>query len=428
MRNFLLVGHTSSHNRGCEALTRSTITILRKQFPEAKITVAALYPEDESPLTNNIPGLQIIPGLNRVSSVTGEYPFSHRMLKFVKNVLPYGISILHDSNIGWKAILPQARPKSEAGFSRVRHLKAAMLEADAVILLGADLYNIENYFPPVYAMEVMEYAQLLGRKTIIWSASIWQFNRKWVERRVKDILCGVNLIAARDKETIAYLAKLGINKNVVFVPDSAFLLEPKITSRTGLPWLPKPQLVVGFNGSDFIYYYLQKRKYREFITDIIHFFQFIIDNFGCSIVFIPNDGYPGAQEREFLFEIESMITRRESVYMIPPGLDAAEIKAVISQCDIFLGMKFHPTIFSLSQGIPTLGMYYSPKFIGLHKSIFEHTDYLIHYKDVSFDALMLKFKQIKEDKEKIQQILRRRIPKIEAELLIAGNHLENLFA
>ncbi|MDO8661724.1 MAG: polysaccharide pyruvyl transferase family protein [Candidatus Omnitrophota bacterium] len=428
MNNFLIVGHTSSHNRGCEALARSTITILRKQFPAAKITVAALYPEGESPLINNITGLEIIPGFNRVSSVIGKYPFSHRILKFVKNILPYGIVALHDRNIGWKAMLPQARPKSETGFSRVRHLKAAMLEADAVILLGADLYNIENYFPPVYAMEVMEYAQLLGRKTVIWGASIWQFNRRWVERRVRDILCRANLVTARDEMTIDYLSKLGIKKNTVLVPDSAFLLQPRLTSRTGLPWTLKPQLVVGFNGSDFIYYYLQKRTYRKCIIDIIKFFQFIIDNFGCRIVFVPNDGYPGAQEREFLFEINSMIARRESVYMVPPGLDASEIKAVIGQCDIFLGMKFHPTIFSLSQGIPTLGMYYSPKFIGLHQSIFGHTDYLIHYNDISFDLLMLKFQQVKDDKDKIQQILRRRVPEIEAELFNAGKHLENLFA
>lgn len=424
--HFLFVGHSSSHNRGCEALIRSAVIILREQFPGAKVTVAASYPEHEASLMYDITNLQIIPGYNKISNVVGSYTFSYALLNCINYLIPRGVLTFYARKIGFKPILPQLRPKSEGGFLRVNHLKKAMLEADAVILLCGDLYNVENYSTSLYTMEVMEYAQLLRCKTIIWSASIWKFKRKWIEKRIKDILVKTDLIVARDVITVDYLFSLGIKKNVVLGSDCAFLLPRKKSIRTTLPWMPKPPLVIGLNGSDLICYYLTKRKYRKFIADIVYFCQFLVDNFGCHIVFIPHDGHPGAQERDFLFEIELMVNRQKNVYMIPVGLDATEIKDVIGQCDVFIGMRYHPTIASLSQLVPTLSMYYSQKFIGLHKFIFGHTDHLIHYKEVSYDLLILKFKQILKNKSEIQLYLEKRIPELQTQCRLVGRYLKEL--
>ncbi len=424
--NFLLVGHWSSLNRGSEAILRSTVSILREEFTNAQITVAALYPEDEAPLANDIPGLQIIPGLNRISSVLGDYPFPHTLLKLIRRILPGGVLPLHDAGTSLTFVLPQARPKSETGFFRVRHLKQAMLDADAVILICADLYNVETYFPSIYAMEVMEYAQLLGRKTVIWCASIWKFKRRWIEKRVKDILLKADLITARDETTMKYLSSLGVKKNLILAADPAFLLQPKYSNKTHLPWILKPRLVVGFSGSDYIYYHLSKRKPQVVIADMLNFFQSLIDGLGSNIVFIPHDGYPGSQEREFLFELALMINRPSNIYMVPVGLDAAEMKGVIGQCDIFIGMRLHATIAALSQCIPTLGLYCSPKVSGLHLSIFGRTDYLMHYNDISLDGLKQKFTQILENKDQIRLQLLKRVPELQLTARAAGRQMRDL--
>jgi polysaccharide pyruvyl transferase WcaK-like protein len=402
--------------------------ILREQFPDARVTVAAMYPEHEGPLME-IPGLQVVPGYNRTFTVSEDGPPTHklafRLTNLLRYMLPYGVvRVLEKKGIGPK-IIQKSRPKSEAGFSQVRHLKEIMLNSDAVISIGGDLY-IEDYGPPTYFIEVVEYAQLLGRSTIIWGASIWPFKTLWIERRVKDMLLHADLVTVRDDLTLEYLASLGVKDNVVRVADSAFIMAPRSSDRTVLPWTRRPSTVIGFNGSSLLYSFLPGQRAKQVINAIIRFFQVLLDEHDCGVVLIPHDGYPGAAERDFLFGIEQMIDRPGRVYMIPVGLNAPEIKAVIGQCDMFISMRFHPSIASLSQSIPTLGLSHSPKFAGLHKSVYGHTDYLISYDHISLDILMEKFQQLRANQNSIRQQLSKRIPELQAQARLGGKHVRDL--
>lgn len=427
--HFLIVGHEGCHNRGCEALVRSTINILKEQFVDARVTLASMYPEHETPL-NDIPGLSIVPGFNKINKFSFD-AVSRRVTAFsiselVKYFLPYGVvTTLKAHRRNWQKILSSPRPKTEKEFSQVWHLKRVMSEADAVISIGGDLF-IEDYGPPVYAMESIEYAQFLGRKTVIWGASIWPLQTSWIEKRVKEMLLQTGLITVRDDPTMEYLSSLGVKKNVVRVADGAFLMQSRLSERTQLPWHSRPSRVIGFNGSDIIHYYLSRGRSQNAIVDIMKFFQVLIDKQGCSLVFVPHDGFPGAGERDFLFGFEQMINRADKVYMIPIGLDARETKAVIGQCDIFISMRFHPSIASLSQGIPTLGLSHSAKFAGLHEAIFGHRNYLIPYENISFELLMQKFREIWNAKDKIRKQLGKKVPEFQAQARLGGKYIKKL--
>jgi len=56
---------------------------------------------------------------------------------------------------------------------------------------------------------------------------------------------------------------------------------------------------------------------------------------------------------------------RERVEVLPPTLDAAETKWVISRLDWFCGSRMHSTIAGLSSGVPTAAVSYSSKFEGV---------------------------------------------------------------
>ena len=45
--NFLLVGQAGCYNRGCEAILRTTIEMLNKEFPMAKIVVSSFDYEND---------------------------------------------------------------------------------------------------------------------------------------------------------------------------------------------------------------------------------------------------------------------------------------------------------------------------------------------------------------------------------------------
>ena len=54
--------------------------------------------------------------------------------------------------------------------------------------------------------------------------------------------------------------------------------------------------------------------------------------------------------------------------MIEGFYDQSELKGIISLCDFFIGSRMHSCIAALSQGIPTVGIAYSKKFIGVFES------------------------------------------------------------
>ena len=421
---FLLIGHEGSHNRGCEALVRTTVSILREQFPESYITVASMYPEHDVPLLD-IERLQVIPGVCRIPYLyqTGipieAQPVSPTrrplLFRLAKAALPYGlVTAIRKRRSQVVAPGPsRPRPTTEDGFRQVRHLKQTMLAADAVISIGGDLF-IEDYGPPIYALESIEHAQFLGRKTIVWGASIWPLKTPWVQERVKAMLRHCALVTVRDDPSLEYLSSLGITANVVKVADGAFLMPPRLSDRARVHWSSPPSSVVGFNGSSLLHYYLARPKSRQVVVAIIDFLRGLINNQNYGVVLVPHDAYPAAPERDFLFEIMQAIDRPDWVYMPPIGLDARETKALIGQCDFFIGMRFHPTIASLSQSIPTLGLSHSPKFVGLHQEVYGHTDYLIPYKDVSLDALTAKFKALQVEQNNIRKRLASRVPELQA--------------
>jgi len=429
--HFLLVGHDGCHNRGCEALVRTTVSILREEFPNAQFTVAVMYPEHEGPLTD-IPGLKIIPGYNTVahllvSNSSGD-TLRSRLLRKVKNWLPYGL-VTGKSLFTRKAkmvLRPQLRPENERGFLHVSHLKNIMLNSDAVISIGGDIFN-EDYGANIfYAMEPVEYAQFLGRKTIIFGASIWEVKTRWLEDRMREMFKRTDLITVRDKETQSYLRSIGINKNVVHVADGAFLMPAKSSERTLLPWPTCENKIIGFNGSDQIKDYLPQSKCQQVSTDFIKFFQSLVDQHGCKVVFIPHDCLPGAHERDFLFALEQMIQRPGDVFLLPVGLDAPETKDVIRQCHAFIAMRFHSSVAALSQCIPTLGMSHSKKFPSLHRFVYGHTEYLINYEDISFNLLLEKLKKLLDNREEIQRKLKERIPKIQEQARMGGKFVKDV--
>lgn len=426
--HFLLVGHEGSHNRGCEALIRSTVGIIREQYPNASFTVAALYPEHEGVLSD-IAELHVVPGYSRKNFIYQESLYTYILklhpLQLLRLVLPYGIVVRFGRKLFSHATIPQLRPADEAGFFQVSNLKKMVTDADAVISIGGDMY-VEDYGPPLYVMEIMEFAQFLGRKSIIWGASIWPYKTKWIENRMREMLIRTDLITVRDDETANYLASLGIHNNVARVADGAFLMHPSFTDKTALPWAVRPSTVIGFNGSDLLFSYLSQSRAKQTLRDLVAFFQSLIDNEKYGVILMPHDGYPGAAERDFLFGFEQLIDRPEKVYMIPVGLNAPEIKAVISQCDFFISMRFHPSIASLSQCVPTLGISHSPKFAGLHKSVFGHTEYLIPYDEITYDTLKKYFTKLQSDKEEIREHLGRRIPELQAQARLGGKCVKDL--
>ena len=427
-RHFLLVGHGGSRNRGCEALVRTTVQILRSVYAGARITLASENPERDDVLLD-IPDLDLIPAqtshppawLSRASH-PGQARLSIR--RVVKGMMPYGL-------VNWRQQLLAAVAKRRLAslevapaYERIALLEPAMLQADLVISIGGDIF-VEDWGPPLLHLETLEYAQQLGRRTMLWAASIWPLKTPWIEARLKQMLSRCDLITVRDETSQRYLSALLPGKRIDLVADGAFLMVPTRTSRVGLPW-PAGAPALAFNGSPLLTYFLGPGRSHAVVAMLVQFLRQGIDGGHFKVVMIPHDDTPAAREWDFLYELAQRVDRPDSVYLSPVGLNGPETKALIGLCDAFIAMRFHPSIAGMSQCVPTLSLGHSPKFAGLHQLVYGHTEFLIGYDKVTAAQLEDGFRRLTSHGEQVRLQLSRRVPELQQMALLSGQLVKTL--
>lgn len=415
--HFVIVGHEGCHNRGCEALVRTIVMVLSRQWPQASFSVVSSFPEHDAPLME-FERLDVFPAVGVLSPLLQGTPRRSLATKVLSRVNRFAkLCSLAQA----QRSAPEPCPVKEEDFRRTRQLEELYKSATAVIATGGDTF-IEDYGPPYMAMEQIEFAQFLKIPTIIWGASIWPLKTHWIEERIRAMLAKCTLVSVRDDATVQYLSGLGISHNVVKVADGAFLMPAKKREPDRFLGAVKGKLLVGFNGSSLISNYLAQNECRRVIGDMAAIFDEAIERQNAALLLIPHDGPPGAREREFLFEFRQLMKQKQQAFLLPAGLNAVQTKFIIGQLDIFIPMRFHPSIAAISQGVPTLGLSHSPKFAGLHDMVFNHRRFLLPYHEINRESLREKMAQILKESDQIRNYLATQIPELQKSAWTMGQH------
>jgi len=199
--NILFIGNGPNSNRGCEAIVRGSIEILKKEFGE--ITCTNIYnlvlPEPEIEIEDT--GVRIKQFANIVR------PRNH-LNRIVK-----GLLIRFAPSIWTKLFLS--------------HLISYIKEADIVLSIGGDNYSLDYGIPRIFTG--LDNLVLSNKKPmVIWGASVGPFSKiPEYEKYMIEHLKRINGIFARETATVKYLADKGVTENVFRVADPAFLMEAK---------------------------------------------------------------------------------------------------------------------------------------------------------------------------------------------------------
>lgn len=94
---------------------------------------------------------------------------------------------------------------------------------------------------------------------------------------------------------------------------------------------------------------------------------------GARVLLVPHVQVPGGQGESDIAAIEQVLgeltpAERERAAVVPPELDAAELKWCIARCDWFAGSRMHATIGALSSRVPAFGYAYSLKTLGVFET------------------------------------------------------------
>ena len=75
-----------------------------------------------------------------------------------------------------------------------------------------------------------------------------------------------------------------------------------------------------------------------------------------------------------------------------------------------------------------MGLSHGPKFVGLYREVYSHTDYVVPYEDVSIDILSAKFETLQAEQDNIRKRLASRVPELKAAARRSGQYVKDLLA
>lgn len=381
----LMFFHGGSRNRGCEAIVRTAVSLLKSNSIITKIGLASMNPESDK-ILSNIDAIH----LDKRSQIK-KYSTSGAISAFHLKVLKsesYAFQKIHKSII---ELIPKY---------------------DIFLSIGGDNYCYGEQ-PGIY--EIDRQIKKAGKKLILWGASIGEEDLS--AEKIKDLKT-FDLILARESLTEKFLKDAGIG-NVKLVADGAFLME-----KTELP-LPgnwQKGNMVGFNYSPLVF-----KKNAASKESCFALLQHILDTTNFTVCLLPHVMLPDNDDDEILQEFYEKFKSSGRIILLPNCLNATEYKGYIARMRFFIGARTHATIAAYSCLVPTMVLGYSVKSKGIAKDIFGEEKLVLDLAEISdTQKLIAKFEEMKVGEVKLKVKLAKRIPIIKSMAKKAGEELTEI--
>jgi len=393
MKRFYLAGHESLYNRGCEALVRSIVCILRAQFPGCECYV---------PSTNT--------ALDRA-----QWPDAEAFgVRFVDApAMPAQLIWWSRAYKRLPALAAQWLPRPEMPPAYVKLIQ----QCDAMIITGGDVLSLD--YSAGSLLKWVAQAETALRHDVpvaLWASSIGPFSSSApIEAFMAGHLARYASLSTRESDSHNYLLSLGLN-NSVQTADPAFVLQPEPFDAAELLPLCSEEGMLGFNTSLVVSLY---RKSAESVAalenDIMTFWRHVLEETRMSILLVPHvdplDGGELHSDTVYMSRLLSKLGDTSGrIRLAPRTLNAAQLKYLIGRCRYFIGARTHSTVAALSTGVPTLSIAYSVKAKGINRDLFGDLRYMVETPAVSQTTLLAGLNRLMADEQAIRAVLAERIP------------------
>jgi polysaccharide pyruvyl transferase WcaK-like protein len=403
---FILAGNGPYDNRGCEAIVRGTVKILRKNFKDPKFVCISNFNNDDQYQTQS-----------RHEIDSDIIHFSTNKINKEKIISNYWKPSL------WSNVFRYYSKSKSYKYWVYDDLLKSLNNSSAVLSIGGDNYAID--FGLCTLVTDLDDIVLENNKPLfLWGSSVGPFSAiPEYEQYMSEHLKRVTGVFAREAVTIEYLNSIGVIDNVFPVADPAFVMdavEPK-------GWDDMINIEdggIGINLSALMAKYVtggDLNKWKKMAASII---ENVARTSEMQIYLIPHVTIPNSNDYEFMHSALSLLPNKLKNITLLPAYNAEETKWVISKMTLFAGARTHATIAALSSEVPTISFAYSIKAIGINKDIFGHSDYVIPPDQLTSDAVTRKISMIRENHANIQNELREKIPGIQEKAYAGGEYMK----
>ncbi|MCE7556846.1 polysaccharide pyruvyl transferase family protein [Aliivibrio fischeri] len=396
---FVLAGNSSYGNRGCEAIVRGSLEVLKSSFNIESVIAHSNFKSIEE--------------YNWQVNFDNDKSIIHKPAIF-----PDRYSLPWFEKQAYKIISPE-RARAYTYKNIIQDIK----NSDCTLSIGGDNYSLDYGRPTLFTD--LNNTVLSNRKpVIIWGASVGPFTKDVeYERFMSKHLKKVTAIFARETMTVEYLDSIGINENVHLVADPAFVMQPDYKYKDKFK-----DYEVGLNISPLMKHYWSldsEEEFHELITSTINK---IINKINGKLLLIPHVIQNHSNDLLLLENVYNKLPLdvKERVTLLNDDYNAEQLKGIISGLRLFIGARTHATIAAFSSNVPTISLAYSLKAEGLNKDIFGHKDFCIKPSDYNIEYLGEVISSVLESRNEISESMIPKIEEIKMRSLSAGKLLKQI--
>lgn len=397
-----LTGQNNFNNRGCEAIVRSTIELLKRHNKKIKFIVPS----------------------NNINRDIKQWPDATKYgVLFVSYKIPYPLKVL------WKV----QKLLNLSKFDILNYYPSYLLniyeKVDIFLSIGGDNYSLDYAYPA----EIIYFNKLafkMKKPVILWGASVGRFERlPYLIPKIKHHLSQMKVIYVREKISYKYSKEILGLENVKFSCDPAFALNKQNNEDVDF-FLNSlnTKRIIGINLSKFIL--KSKERKSNIKNEIKELVKEVNKKYKMHVVFVPhvwdNYKYDLNDDYQLLKKIFlECYNERLKVSLAPKELNAAEVKYLISHFKIFIGARMHSSIAALSSNVPTITISYSIKSEGINEMIFGDNNLLIKSNKLDKIIMLKKIKDIIENQKYYKKTLLKKNKSIKKLLDISSFDLFN---
>lgn len=378
MKKIGIYGIGGLYNYGCEAIVRGTVTNIRKIDSNFEITY---YSKNYEYDKNQIKDLNI-----NIVNIESKNNIFKRIINKLIEILKLPIFMFVN-----------------------KEYKEVIENSDIIMSVGGDIYSIPQYKRSKktyqYVNKMVEFGELAkkqGKKIIIYGASIGPFGEY---AKAKDYFIShlkkVDLIICREQYSIDYLNENGVNDNVEFLPDPAYLVEYKIDEY-------KQKKYIGINLSALSIYEIYGSLEDGVIDKVCKLLKFASEKLNSPLMLIPHVYSPYDRldnDYDFLKRIYNKLPHevQKDVKLVKP-ISFIDVKNYLIECKIVVAARMHCAVNAIIESIPTLFLSYSIKSKGMAEFIYNDLHWFLPLNEMENNLLEL-IKELDANNERVQNQL-----------------------
>lgn len=382
MKTVYFTGHNNFNNRGCEAIVRSTIKLLRQHNKDINFIVPS----------------------NNINRDVKQWPDSIKYgVLFVSYKIPYPLKVL------WKVQKLLNLSKFDSFNYYPPSLKKIFEKVDIFLSIGGDNYSFD-YTYPADIIYLDRLAFKMKKPVILWAASVGKFERMpHLIPKIKHHLSQMKVIYVREKISYKYSKEILGLENVKYSCDPAFALNKQKNEDVDF-FLNNlnTKNIVGINLSKLILNSrVRKSNLKNEIKELV---KEVNKKYKMHVVFVPhvwdNYKYDLNDDYQLLKSIFMDCSNEDlKVSLAPKKLNAPEVKYLISKFKIFIGARMHSSIAALSSNVPAITISYSIKSEGINEIIFGDKNLVIKSNKLDKIILLKKIDDITKDLKYYKKML-----------------------